>query len=459
MTPASQFSLLVGITVAAGGLLMVPRHSEWIAMLRDEGDEARVIAALEPALAQNPHDPQTLGTLGRAYADVGKDQAAIDLLKRYVILQPDDAEAYFTLATVYERTGDISQQTQALRDGLSLKPDAQHIRQLALLYAYQARAGEEFDLLTRFSNDLTIGSGLVVRLAELQKQRGDIAAAIETLRRADVTSDSLPPEATLRARLLLAGFLVEARQPDLLVRFGRQWIQNWGSPYFSNQLLLAILPAASDGPAFALADQVANSYPEIQFFLVKELAGIGAVSTARHLLSTWIGTNPRPSAEEIAGFIASCLDQNAPEIVWATFGVVINHTGASRAIARFADAMADQFGVGSLAPFWSRLSTELRGQRPLLMARMAYEENDPASARLVLEQIVPLDLTPADQRIWLSLLKAVAPPSSVFDYLSHLRHDGGLPALLLPEFARLAGEIGDEATYRDVLADLSQAAR
>ena len=220
MTPASRFSLLVGITVAAGGLLMVPRHSEWIAMLRDEGDEARVIAALEPALAQNPHDPQTLGTLGRAYADVGKDQAAIDLLKRYVILQPDDAEAYFTLATVYERTGDISQQTQALRDGLSLKPDAQHIRQLALLYAYQARAGEEFDLLTRFSNDLTIGSGLVVRLAELQKQRGDIAAAIETLRRADVTSDSLPPEATLRARLLLAGFLVEARQPDLLVRFG-----------------------------------------------------------------------------------------------------------------------------------------------------------------------------------------------------------------------------------------------
>lgn len=456
MTPAGRFSLLVGVTVAVGGLLMAPRHNEWMAMLRDEGDEARVIATLEPALARNPDDPQILGSLGRAYADVGKDKAAADLLKRYVTLRPEDAEAYFTLADIYQRAGNVLEQTQALRNGLLWKADTERIRQLALLYAYQAREHEELDLLTRFSGDLTVESGLLIRLAELQRQHGDIAGAINTLRRKDVTSGSLPPEATLQARLLLARLLVEAHQFDLLARLGRQWIHNWESPYFANQLLLQILPAAPDGAAFELADQVATSHPEIRFFLVKELAGVGAVSTARHLLSTWIRTNPRPSSDEIAAFAASCLEQNAPEIIWATFAVVVNDAASPGTIARFAEAIADRFGVGSLAPFWTRLSTELQGEQPLLIARMAFEQNHFGAAKLVLEQIIPRDLAPADQRVWLSLLNAVIPSSSVFNYLSQLHRRGELPTLLLPEFARLAGEVGDEATYSEVLADINQ---
>jgi hypothetical protein len=72
----------------------------------------------------------------------------------------------------------------------------------------------------------------------------------------------------------------------------------------------------------------------------------------------------------------------------------------------------------------------------------------------LLDQVRLTALSVSDRLIWLDLLMATAPAPEAFVVLQRLRHGGGLPSDLLPQYARLAGELGHEAEYQAVLAEL-----
>ena len=200
MTAPTRFVLLViGIVVAAAAL-MAPRRDEWLAVLRDEGDQARIISLLEPRPARQPNDPGLLGTLAGSYAEIHNYQRAIELLERYITLRSDDAEAYASLADLYDRTGSLTKAIAMLKTSIAIKPKLSYAIALEVLYRKEQRADEELALLSQFETELTLESGLLLRLAELRADVGDKAGAIKALMRPEVVSASTPPIQNADAR-------------------------------------------------------------------------------------------------------------------------------------------------------------------------------------------------------------------------------------------------------------------
>ncbi len=455
MTAPARFVLcVIGIVVAAAAL-MAPRRDEWLAILNDEGNHARVISLLEPRLAHSPNDPGLLGPLARAYTESRSYERAIDLLERYTAIRPKDAKAYAVLSELYAKTGDVARSAESLRRAIAIKPALPYIEALASLYRRQQKMDEELALLSQFEAELTFKSGLLSRLAHLRAEGRDREGAIRVLMRPEIASGWSEPWRSGEARLLLAKLLVESGQSREVVRLGTHWIWQWQEPYLANRLLLSTVLRMPAADAFELADTVVTSHPEIRLFLVHELVMVGAKSVAHHLLERWVDANPSPSPNEIAAFLTACREQGDPGLVWRAFGEVLGHSRRDEVIARYTDAISAEFGIGALAPFWSRLSRGVLERRPLLAAHLAFHEGDLRTAKRLLEQVDPNLLGASARQIWIGLLTASASPREVFGLLRNRRRLDRLPRDLLVKYAQLAGEFGQEIEYRSALADLA----
>lgn len=454
MSLGGKFLLLVlgiaAVTVAA----MIPRANEWLAVMQDDHKQAQIIAQLEPRLAREGEDPQLLATLGRAYADLGDATHAIALLERYVALRPTDADAYGRLAGLYGTVGEPARQRDALERSVRLAPKLPRIVELAALYRFLGKADEERALLASFEPDLTVRSGLLLRLAQLYVDEGEKLRAITALSRAEVIQTIPKGVRNDEERLLLATLLAETGQGAEAVRFGKVWIAQWRLPWLANRLLMAVAKRAAEPDAFALANAVADLHPEIRLYLVKLLAEQDAPAVARHLLRTWRLANPQPSADELAAFLWGCRQWGEPAIVWEAFASVLRGGVTPEVVARYADAVAAEFGVGALAPFWSAMPPEALKTRPLLAARLAFAEGDLARARWLAATLDVASLGASDQRLWADLLAVVAPPEAVFATMQALRRKGSLPPMLLARYARLAGGFGQDDEFRAAIAVL-----
>ena len=453
--PARFIILVIGIVVGAA-VLMAPRGNEQLAMLQDEDKQAQIIALLEPRIARGENDPNLLATLGRAYAEIGSYQHAIELLERYISLRPDDAEAYARLADLYGKVDDATKQIAMLERSVAIAPTLARAADLAALYRQENQVDKELALLSRFESQVTVGNGLLLRLAELRASTGDREGAIGILMRSEGLPAPTPLTQTGDARIFLAKLLVEAGRNAEAVRLGKEWILQWHEPWLADRLLRGIVLEAPVADASELADAVAALHPEIRFFLVRGLATMGAKPVARHLLSTWVKENPSPSTNDIAGFLSACREQGEPEIVWQAFGEVLRRPVSNDLIARYSEAIAAEFGIGALAPFWGSLPQEVAEQRPLLAAQLAFHEHNLAMTKWLLGKVDLATLGTSYRRTWIDLLMAVTSPPDAFGVLRDLRRSGRLPPDLLPQYARLAGELGQDIEYRAALVDLGR---
>jgi tetratricopeptide (TPR) repeat protein len=457
MTTPARFLLLVLALVAAAAPLMLPRADEWLAMLRDTHKQAEIVAMLEPRLVREGDDPTLLAALGRAHADLGNYTRAIELFERCMALRPDDAETFAHLADLYRLTGNATNQREALERAVALAPKLSRVAELVALLQEQNEPRQELALLERLEPDLTVQSRLRLRLAQLQAQEGETDRAIATLDRPDITETLSKSGRNDEERLLLATLLVEVGRSGEAARLGRRWVVQWQEPWLAGRLLTAIAAHAPAPDSAALADAVAKLHPAIRFFLVKGLFEQGARETASHLLRTWPLANPRPSADELAAFLSACRQWGEPAIIWEAFSRTINEARAPEIIARYSEAIVAEYGLGALAPFWSRLPPAVLEGRPLLGARLAFAEQNPVVASLLLGRVDIASLTASDQQIWADLLSALAPPEAVFSALDGLRRSGALPPGLLAQYARLAGSLGHDGEYRATLAALRKA--
>ncbi len=454
MTLPGQFLLLVLAIAAAAAATMAPRTDEWLAVMRDDRKQAQIVALLEPKLARDGANPSLLATLGRAHADLGDTAYAIELLERYVALRPQDADAYGRLAGLYGAAGDVGRQTEALERSVALAPKLPRVAELAVLYRSLENTDAERDLLTRFATDLTVQSGLLLRLAQLRTDNGEPLRAIAALSRAEVIA-MIPKESRNdEERLLLATLLADTGQGAEAVRLGKLWIAQWRQAWLANRLLLLVAPRAAAEDTFVLADAVADLHPAIRLYMVKQLAEQNAPIVAQHLLKTWRLANPWPSADDLAGFLSACREWGEPAIVWEAFGEVLGGGAAPEIVARYANAIAAEFGIGALAPFWSAIPSEAFEKMPLLVARLAFAEGDLVRTRSLIGAVDVASLGASEQRLWADLLTAVASPQAVLTTMRTLQQSGSLPRTLLPQYAQLAAGLGQESEYRAALAAL-----
>ncbi len=342
-----------------------------------------------------------------------------------------------------------------LERNIAIAPTLPRVVQLAALYQQEHQTGKELALLAQFEADLTVESGLLLRLAKLQADTGDRDGAIRVLMRKEIVGPPAPSAHIDDERLLLAELLVASGRSAEAVRLGKEWILQWRQPWLADRLLRAVALKAPVADASELGDAVAVLHPELRFFLVRELAQMGAVPVARHLLESWSAANPSPSMNEIAAFLSACRDHDEPAIVWQAFGEVLRRPSADDdLIAHFSEAIAAEFGIGALAPFWSSLPQSVIQHRPLLAAQLAFHEHDLGTTRWLLASVDLARLGNPERQMWLDLLTAVASPPEVFVILRERRRGGQLSPDLLARYARLAGELGEDTEYRAALADL-----
>ena len=415
MTAPARFIVLVtGIIIAAAALL-APRRDEWFAIMRDEDKQAQIISLLEPRLALGEDDPNLLATLGRSYAEIGNYRRATELLERYTALRPDDGEAYAGLADLYKSTGDQKKQIAMLKRSIAITPRLSRAAELALLSREERHADEEVALLSRFEGELTLESGLLLRLAELRASIGDREGAIRVLMRPEILSAPVGPGRNEEERLFLAELLVRSGRSAEAVQLGKQWILQWHEPWLADRLLRIVALQAPPADASELGDAVAVLHPEVRFFLVRGLAEMGAKPLARHLLETWVKANPSPSINEIAAFLSACRNQGEQEVIWQTFGEVLRPPFSDEVITRYIEAIAAEFGIGALAPFWASLPQVVMERRPLLAAQLAFHEHNLPMTKWLLEKIDPTVLETSDRQMWIDLLTAVASLPEAFE--------------------------------------------
>ena len=79
-------------------------------------------------------------------------------------------------------------------------------------------------LLSRFEGELTVESGLLLRLAELRAGIGDREGAIRVLMRPEILSAPVGPGRNEEERLFLAELLVRSGRSAEAVQLGKQWI-------------------------------------------------------------------------------------------------------------------------------------------------------------------------------------------------------------------------------------------
>jgi tetratricopeptide (TPR) repeat protein len=454
MNLPGQFLLLVLAAAAAATAAMVPRSNEWFAVMRDDRKQAQIVALLEPKLAREGDDPLVLATLGRAHADLGDTVRAIELLGRYVALRPQDAEAYGRLAGLYGKTGETDRQKDALEQSVALAPKLLRVAELAALHRSLGETDAERTLLARFAPELTVQSGLLLRLAQLYVGNQETLRAVAVLSRAEVIQTIPKAARNDEERLLLATLLAETGQGAEAVRLGGMWIRQWREPWLASRLLLTVATRAAEPDAGALADAVAELHPAIRFYLARQLAEQDAPAVARHLLRTWRLANPGPSMDEIAGFLSACREWGEPAIVWEAFANALGGGAAPEIVARYADAIVAEFGIDALAPFWSAIPAAALERTPLLAARLTFTQGDLVRTRWLIGSIDVRSLRASDQTMWAELLMAAGSPEAAFDALRALRQSGGLPQTLLVPYARLAGGFGQEDEYRAALAAL-----
>jgi tetratricopeptide (TPR) repeat protein len=90
--------------------------------LLDDSQFDAAIAAFKLALASNARGDAALVGMAKAYYEKNDDEKAFDHLKRAVKMNPNNAEAYLHLGTIYGARGDKAEARKAFERCLFLQP-------------------------------------------------------------------------------------------------------------------------------------------------------------------------------------------------------------------------------------------------------------------------------------------------------------------------------------------------
>lgn len=132
----------------------------------------------ELILDQNPDDPDAIHFLGKIYAQQGKFDKAIPLLRRILMHTPENAEVFNILGTAFQKTGRMGEAIAAFRQATVLYP---HYRAaLVNLGNVLAKCGDQAGAIAQYRTILEI-DGLENRVSQYREMLADNEYDIVTL--------------------------------------------------------------------------------------------------------------------------------------------------------------------------------------------------------------------------------------------------------------------------------------
>jgi tetratricopeptide (TPR) repeat protein len=143
---------------------------------------ADALTAAQHVSPQGQKDASYLALLADIFAHLGQTGEAVKLLRQHIAENPDQDQAYLSLALVYLRAGNISDAREALQQGLTRTPDSGELLWgMGVLSVMEGQA-EKAEQYFKKSVDLLPGwPGSYSALGVLYYQTGQIDKARQTL--------------------------------------------------------------------------------------------------------------------------------------------------------------------------------------------------------------------------------------------------------------------------------------
>ena len=169
-------------------------------VLAQAGRAADALAALAPALAQNPRDLRLITAQAYVLEKAGRAAEAVTWLTQAIAAQPRAERLRFALGVAQERAGDRAGAIRTMQSILEGAPDdAEAMNFVGYSWAEKGERLDEAEKLVRRAVDLDPDNGSFLdSLGWVLFQRGDLPAAISTLERAEALAG---PEPTILEHL------------------------------------------------------------------------------------------------------------------------------------------------------------------------------------------------------------------------------------------------------------------
>ena len=169
-------------------------------VLAQAGRAADALAALAPALAQNPRDLRLITAQAYVLEKAGRAEEAVTWLTQAIAAQPRAERLRFALGVAQERAGDRAGAIRTMQSILEGAPDdAEAMNFVGYSWAEKGERLDEAEKLVRRAVDLDPDNGSFLdSLGWVFFQRGDLPAAISTLERAEALAG---PEPTILEHL------------------------------------------------------------------------------------------------------------------------------------------------------------------------------------------------------------------------------------------------------------------
>ncbi|KAB1070138.1 tetratricopeptide repeat protein [Methylobacterium planeticum] len=433
--------ILIAVAVvicAVAGYALQSGPEERIAMLIRDGRQAEAVTEIERMLQTGRAKPRVLMQLALLQEGIGNPSRATDMMELYVLARPNDRDALTWLVKAYEASDNAAGLAEALTRLIAVDPAPAYVARLATSHRYAGRYDEERKVLEQAASTGKLEPRLLERLGALLAAEDRIPRALDVLREVDARSvaEAEQPRRLLFELLIGCGLYAEASER------AQAWLERWNKPWLATQFTLRLAAKAPPETAQSLAAASAALHPDARLYLAKTLADQGNRRIAATLLAGWPFPDQPLTKVEIEGYVAASVAVGNPGAVWATFARLRTRPVSPEFQAIFAEAMAVQFGLQSIALLQPPLPPGVLRTRPVFAARLAIARGEGSSAGRILAAADLMTMPDPDLEAWLELLLRADTQQGAFAILGSLRQRRLLPSKLMPAYRGLAAQLG-----------------
>jgi lipopolysaccharide biosynthesis regulator YciM len=178
--PHIVLALLVGAGVAAS-VAVIPRDRELALMYLKGLDYESAQSALEQRLAAGDMSVGVVIPLTRVYLEIGEFEAAVALMERFAVANPNEAEVKEELAQLYKQSSRMYDYLELLADLARVRPTEKILRELSDHYGNHGAIEKQVEVLRVLVQKFRPRLDDWMDLAQIEADLGNFEAASDAL--------------------------------------------------------------------------------------------------------------------------------------------------------------------------------------------------------------------------------------------------------------------------------------
>jgi len=410
-----------------GGYFMVPGESEKLAMLLRDGSEELALARANELFSNGARDPALLMQAFALNQLAGEHDRAAEIIDAYFQQRPDDVAAWRRASVAFEEAGRTDLLRNALENVVRLSGDPAAAGKLAAIYRFSGKDEDELRVLGTVAEG-QLAEADAIRLARLLIARDRTDQAVTGLLAVDDRKPGLSDE----GRTLLFTALLDHRDYATAVERALGWMGDEDRFPLRDIFVVYLLRAGAGDEAFRLAtSHLATGDAKDTAALAQLLYDEGRYDLVGRLMRESLAEARELPAEKLdqylSGMVATARWKGIGDRL---FGELFRVVAASRSAdveASFMQAMYDQMGYSGVAPFRHAISPQLLSRRPVLAARLLFEERNQLGARRFLMATDLREQSETARVEWLALARQLLSPQELDAELAWRGRAGAIP--------------------------------